>query len=124
MNYLNVLKYQPELRLSNIYNISKRMLLLTRGDMFVAYNVIKGVHEIHSVENFKINGISFNVALDQDMLNGFLINDYKANNLKMFVNEVKDRREKTNYLYDMAEENKQNNLSSMEVIERTLGTKL
>jgi hypothetical protein len=124
MNYKHVLRYQPELRLSNRYNISDRMLKLTKGDLFIAYNVIKGVHEVHSVENFKINNISFNVALTDEMVNGFIYNDYKANNLKMFVNEVKDRREKTNHLYDKAEENSQSKLSSLEIVERTLGTKL
>lgn len=124
MNYKQVLKYQPELRLNNIYNISERMLKLTSGDLFIAYNVIRGVNEVHSVENFKISCMSFNVALEPGMINGFIYNDYKANNLKMFVREVKDRREKINYLYSKAEDNGQKELSSLDVIERTLGTKV
>jgi len=124
MNYKSVLRFQPELRFINKYNISFRMLKLTLGDLFVAYNVLRGTYEVHSVENFKINTISFNVSLDEEMVNGFLYNDFKANNLKMFVQEVKDRREKTNMLYDKAEEASQNNLTSLDVIERTIGTKL
>lgn len=124
MNYKSVLRFQPELRLINKYNISMRMLKLTSGDLFVAYNVLRGTYEVHSVENFKINTISFNVTLDDEMVNGFLYNDYKVNNLKMFLQEVKDRREKTNLRYERAEEASQNNLTSLDVIERTLGTKL
>jgi len=124
MNYKNILRYQPELRLINFTNISYRMLKLTRGDLFVAYNVIRGAYELHSVENYKINGISFNVSLDQEMVNGFIYNDYKVNNLKMFMYDVQDRREKTNYRLEQAEENRLNQTSSLNVIERTIGTKV
>jgi hypothetical protein len=124
MNYIDVLRYQPELRFINQYNISLRMLELTKGDLFVAYNVIKALYEVHSVENYKQNCISFNVALELEMVNGFLFNDYKINNLKMFVYEVKNRREKTNYLYDKAEEESQAMLTSLNIVERTIGTKV
>lgn len=124
MNYKDVLRYQPELRLIDFYNISRRMLKLTSGDLFIAYNVIRGTYELHSVENYKINGISFNVSLDQEMVNGFIYNDYKANNLKMFMHDVKDRREKTNYRLEQAEENRLNQTSNLNIIERTIGTKV
>ena len=124
MNYIDVLRYQPELRFINQYNISLRMLELTKGDLFVAYNVIKALYEVHSVENYEQNCISFNVALELEMVNGFLFNDYKINNLKMFVYEVKNRREKTNYLYDKAEEESQAMLASLNIVERTIGTKV
>lgn len=100
------------------------MLKLTGGDLFVAYNVIRGAYELHSVENYKINGISFNVSLDQEIVNGFIYNDYKANNLKMFMYDVQDRREKTNYRLEQAEENRLNQTSSLNIIERTMGTKV
>lgn len=124
MNYKQVLRYQPELRFINTNNLSNRMLKLTRGDLFVAYNVIKAAYEVHSVENFKINCMSYNVSLEKEMLNGFLYNDYKANNLRMFVKEVEDRRAKTNYRLEQAEENRLNENSSLKIIERTLGTKV
>jgi hypothetical protein len=124
MNYKQVLKYQPELRFTNKNNISVRMLNLSNEDLFVAYNVIKCNYELHSVENYKINGISYNVTLEPEMVNGFLFNDYKANNLKMFVNEVQDRREKTNYRLEQAEENRFNQVNSLDIIERTIGTKV
>lgn len=100
------------------------MLNLSNEDLFVAYNVIKCNYELHSVENYKINGISYNVTLEPEMVNGFLFNDYKANNLKMFVNEVQDRREKTNYRLEQAEENRFNQVNSLNIIERTIGTKV
>jgi hypothetical protein len=124
MNYKQVLRYQPELRFTNKNNISVRMLNLSNEDLFVAYNVIKCNYELHSVENYKINGISYNVTLEPEMVNGFLFNDYKANNLKMFVNEVQDRREKTNYRLEQAEENRFNQVNSLNIIERTIGTKV
>ena len=124
MKYKDVLHYQPELRFVNLHKISDRMLKLTRGDIFIAYNVIRGSYELHSIENFKLNGISFNVSLDKEMVNGFLINDFKANNLKMFVEEVKDKRAKINYRYDEAESKRFDDTSKLDVVERTLGTKL
>lgn len=124
MNYKDVLRFQPELRLVNINNISNRMLELTKGDIFVAYNTIRGTNEVHSVENYKLNSISFNVSLDKEMVNGFLINDFKSNNLKMFVKEVQDRREKTNYRLEQAEEKRLNDNSALNVVERTIGTKV
>jgi hypothetical protein len=124
MNYLDVIRFQPELRFANAHNISTRMLKLSKGDIFVAYNVLKGTHEVHSVENYKINNISFNVSLEPEMVNGFLINDYKANNLKQFIKEVQDRREKTNYRLEQSEEKRLQDNTAMNVVERTLGTKL
>jgi len=124
MNYKDVIRFQPELRFTNIYSISDRMLKLTNGDLFVAYNVIKATHELHSVENFKLNGISYNTSIPSELLNGFIYNDYKANNHKMFINDVQDRREKTNYRLEQAEENRFKDVSSMQVVERTIGTKL
>lgn len=124
MNYKQVIRYQPELRLYNKNNISIRMLKLTNGDIFIAYNVIKSSYELHSVENFKINNISFNVSLEKEMLNGFIYNDYKANSLKKFMLEVQDKREKTNYRLEEAETNRLKETSALKVVERTLGTKL
>ena len=124
MNYKNVLRFQPELRFVNLHNISDRMLKLTCGDNFIAYNVIRGSYELHSVENYKLNAISFNVSLDKEMVNGFIVNDFKLNNLKMFLYDVKDRREKNNYRYDEAEEKRLQDNTAMNVVERTLGTKL
>jgi hypothetical protein len=124
MDYKDVIRFQPELRFANAHNISNRMLELTNGDIFVAYNAIRGVHEVHSVENYKLNGISFNVSLDAEMVNGFLVNDYKSNNLKMFVKEVQDRREKTNYRLEEAESKRFNQNTALDVVERTLGTKV
>lgn len=124
MDYKYVIRYQPELRFVNINNISIRMLKLTRGDLFVAYNVIKGAYELHSIENYKLNGMSYNTSIDKEMLNGFIYNDYKANNLKAFLFDVKDNREKRNFLYDRAEEERLKRLQSLDVIERTIGTKV
>jgi hypothetical protein len=124
MKYKDVLRYQPELRFFNKNNISSRMLNFTNGDLFVAYNVIKGAYELHSVENFKINCISLNVSLEKEMLNGFILNDFKANNLKKFMYEVQDRREKTNYRLEEAEEKRLNENSALRVVERTIGTKV
>jgi hypothetical protein len=124
MNYKDVIRFQPELRFTNLNDISKRMLELTNGDIFIAYNVLKGTHELHSVENYKLNGISFNVSLDIEMVNGFVVNDYKRNNLKMFMKEVQDRRAKTNYRLEVAEEKRFDDNTAMNVVERTIGTKL
>jgi hypothetical protein len=124
MNYKQVIRYQTELRYFNKNKISDRMLELTNGDIFIAYNVIKGSYELHSVENFKINCISLNVSLEKEMLNGFLVNDFKANNLKKFMYEVQDKREKINYRLEEAEEKRLNENSALKIVERTIGTKV
>ena len=126
MNYKQVLKHQPELRFCNKRNVSMRLLKETRGDLFVAYNVLRGIHELHSVENFIQNGMSFNVSLEEEMINGFIINDFKANNHKKFVTDIQDAREKTNYRIEQSEEAalKQRAEQIKLVSERTIGTKV
>lgn len=126
MNYKQVLKHQPELRFCNKRKISERLLNETNGDLFVAYNVLRGVHELHSVENFMQNGISFNVSLDEEMVNGFILNDFKANNHRKFVTELQDTRDKTNYRLEQSEEAalKQRAEQIKLVSERTIGTKV
>lgn len=124
MIYTDLLRVQPELRLVNNYNISSRLLNYTCGDIFLAYNVIRGTYELHSINSFKLNGNSINASIPQEYVNGFILNDYAANNHNKFLYEIQDRREKSTYLYEEYEDKRFKNNDMLKVIERTMGTKV
>ena len=124
MNYKQVLRYQPWLRFVNKYSVSDRLLELTDGDMFVAFNVIKQVFELHSVKSFRLSAGSINVTLDEEFVNGFIVKDFKANNHRKFGMELESQRQKNNYLYDRHEKERQSLDEMLKTIERTIGTKI
>jgi len=126
MDYKTVLRHQPELRLYNTYNISGRLLEMTNGDAFIAYNTLKNVYELHTVSAYKINQVSANTKIDQDYLNGFLIKDFKAKNNRRFMSDNLDNKKYREHLYDQhAESNKFMNTSGkLKIVERTLGIRL
>lgn len=124
MNYKQVLRYQPWLKLINRGDISKRLLRLTKGDIFIAYNTTKDTYEVHSVKSFRINESSIQVAIDSNMVNGFLVNDFKANNLRQHGLELEDQRDKATRLYERHEEDRFKTEDILKAIERTMGTKL
>ena len=124
MNYKQVLRYQPWLKLINRGDISKRLLRLTKGDIFIAYNTTKNTYEVHSVKSFRINESSIQVAIEPEMVNGFIVNDYKANNLQQNSLRLEDDREKLSRIYARHEEERFNLEDLLKTIERTLGTKL
>lgn len=124
MNYKKVLHYQPWLKLVNKNDISKRLLRLTKGDIFVAYNNTKDTFEVHSVNSFRLNESSIQVAIEPHMVNGFLVNDYKANNLKAHGRSLEDRREKVTRLYEKKENERFDTEQALKAIERTIGTKI
>ena len=124
MNYKQVLRYQPWLKLINKGDISKRLLRLTKGDIFITYNMTKDTYEVHSVNSFRINESSIQVAIEPEMVNGFLVNDFKANNLKQHGQRLEDQREKVTRIYARQEDERFNLNDLLSMIERTMGTKL
>lgn len=124
MNYKQVLRYQPWLRLVNRHNISDRLLELTDGDMFMVYNTMRETHELHSVRSFRMSASSHNVALDEEFVNGFIISDFKAHNHRKFGLELESQRQHSNYLHERHERERSKLDEMLKTVERTIGTKL
>lgn len=123
MNYLDILRHNPRFKMINNFNITDRLQNISNNDLFVVFDTIKGTYELHSVRSYKLTGFSHNASLDQEFINGFIINDFKANDLKKFALDIQDRNEKLNYLYDSnKDKNKAKDLLRM--VERTIGTKV
>jgi len=125
MNYKDVLRYQPWLRLINKSNVSTRLLRSTKEDIFIAYNVIHDRYELHSVLSFRLTLNSCDAVIPEEFVNGFIVNDYAAHNLQKFADDEKDRRDYNNFLYDKLEENRLGFLSAkLKQVERTLGREI
>lgn len=124
MDYTHVLKHQPWLRVVNRYNVTDRLQTLTKGNLFVVYNTLNGCYELHSVTGYKMTGSSIQVGLDEWMVNGFIVNDFKANNLRANLIDVQHDREKLNLLYDRFEDKRFNVKERAKIIERVMGTKV
>lgn len=122
MNYKTILRYNPELRLCDIQQISTRLLKITKGNMFLAYNTLHDSYELHTVKSFKYTGVSLNATLDDDMLSAWLIKDVRA-----YSEEgAKDRRAEQNHRYE-SHEDEVSSLSitrGLQMVERTIGRRL
>jgi hypothetical protein len=66
------------------------------------FNIYKDQYELHSIRSWRLNGESLNVVLEEDMLNGWVLNDYLANNIQKFGLEVASDRELSNTLIESA----------------------
>lgn len=90
------LRNHQHLKPVNLYNLYDRFLKSSNGVMLLLFNVFKDQYELHSIKSYRLNGESLNAVLEEDMLNGWIINDYLANNNTKFVQEVASDRELTN----------------------------
>ena len=124
MNHKQVLRYQPWLRLVNKHNISDRLLSLTNGDIFIAFNTRKDTYELHSVKSFRLSAGSSNANLEPEFVNGFIVTDFKANNLRKFAIDLESQRQRSDYLYKKAEEKRASLNDMLKIVERTIGTKI
>jgi len=79
---------------------------------------------LHSVNSFRLSAGSSNAPLEPEFVNGFIISDFKANNHKKFGMEIESQRQKKDYLFKKAEENRSSLDNMLKTIERTIGTKI
>ena len=86
------LRTHPYLKPVNICNLYERLLEVSDNTMHLVYNVFRDTYEIHSSKSFKYNGESLNAVIAEDMLNGWLITDFLANNVKKFGIEIESER--------------------------------
>ena len=124
MNYKQILQYKPWLKPINILNLNERLLKKTKGNVFIVYNTIQHTYELHTIEAYKLSGDSYNTSLDKECVNGFIYYDYRANDYKLFRDEVASDRMRKELAYEKLEQNRHNLNDIIKVVERTLGTKL
>ena len=123
MTYKDILRHNPRFKMINIFNITNRLQQISKNDLFIVYDTIKATYELHSVKSYIMTGFSHNSTIDKEFINGFIINDFKANDLNKFALDIQDRNEKLNYLYDLnKDKNKAKDL--LKLVERTIGTKV
>ncbi len=86
----------PYLKPVNKYNLFNRFLEVSHGTMMFLYNITRDTYELHSLKSFKLNGESLQAVVEEDMLSGWLLTDYQANNIEKFGLEIKSDRDMTN----------------------------
>ncbi|MBP5446131.1 MAG: hypothetical protein J6Y28_08175 [Acholeplasmatales bacterium] len=94
----------PYLKPVHIHNLFERFLEITGNKVLVVYNNARDTYEMHSLKAFQLNGESLLVVLEEDMLNGWLVNDYLANNIEKFGLEVQSERLLANEVLDKYED--------------------
>jgi len=124
MNYKQILRYKPWLKPINILNLNERLLEKTKGNVFIVYNTIQHTYELHTIEAYNLSGDSYNTSLDKECVNGFIYYDYRANDYKLFKDEVASDRMRKEIAYDKREQTRHNLDDILKVVERTLGTKV
>lgn len=91
MTHYDCIKGKPWLKLVNRNKITDRLLEATKGNAFVVWNNIQQTYELHTIEAYRLSGDSYNTSIPIDILNSFIIWDYKINdfakNLDEFISE-------------------------------------
>jgi hypothetical protein len=123
MTLKSALSRQPHLRLVNINDISTRLFARSKGTCFIAYNVLTDSYELHSLLSLDETNNSCNAVIEDSWLNWRIIEDFLANNHKRFGQEVQDKRQEMQHLYERNEEARQFRRTGdqLEIIKRTLG---
>ena len=88
----------PYLKPVNTLNLFERFLKESNGSMLLLYNKKRDTYELHSLKSFEFTGESLNAVVPEDVLHGWLVTDYRANDNKKFALEVEADREFTNEL--------------------------
>jgi hypothetical protein len=96
-NFLKAFPYLKPVHINNLYN---RFLKESNGVLLLLYNKKKDTYELHSLRSLKYTGESLNAVIPDEALNGWIIKDYRANDIRKFSTEVESDREFTNTLFD------------------------
>lgn len=97
---INFLKTNPHLKPVHIYNLYDRFQKISHGTLHLVYNTLRDTYELHSTKSFMFDGESINAVLEEDMLNGWLVIDFKANDVNKFGMEISGEREFHNKLLE------------------------
>lgn len=95
--FLRAFPYLKPVRINNLYD---RILKESNGVLLMLYNKTRDTYELHSIRSFAYTGESMNAIVPEDALNGWIIKDYRANDIRKFALEVEADRTYTNDLLD------------------------
>lgn len=99
----NFLRSFPYLKPVNIYNLYDRLLKASNNSLLLLYNMKRDLYELHSIKSFQLNGESLQAVLEEDMLSGWLVSDYRANDINKFGLEIESERQLTNESFEKVE---------------------
>ena len=94
------LKAFPYLKPVNINNLYNRFLQESNGTLMLLYNKTRDTYELHSLKSFAYDGESINAVVPDEVLNGWLIKDFRANDVKKYAAEIEADRIYNNSLLD------------------------
>lgn len=120
------LKAFPYLKPVNLYNLNERFQEVSNGTMMFLYNMARDTYELHSLKSFKLNGESLQAVIDEDALHGWLLIDFRANEVTKFGLEVQGERDLTNAFIDSNSERGLELLTSrtLNTIEKMIGREI
>lgn len=86
------LRTHPYLKPVNICNLFERVLAASNNTLLLLFNTARDTYELHSTKSFAYNDESLNAVIEDDMLNGWLVTDILANDVKKFGLELEGER--------------------------------
>lgn len=119
-----ILRFYKELRVVNTGSITDRLLKVTNNDVFLAYDTVRDVYELHSVKSFKRNKMSSNGSISEDMIGGELIELIKINDIDKFGDIIQADRQYMETILDNRSESSHLMDRGKKLLTQTLGREL
>lgn len=127
MNYKDILRVKPWLKLYNGGNLSSRLLKSTNENAFIVYNNIQQEYQLHTVQAELLSGDSTNTNIPQDVLNQWIIEDYNSTDFEKYVDDIQSVHQINEYIHDEKFSNIHREMElehQLGTIERVMGTKI
>jgi len=127
MNYKDILRNKPWLKLYNGCNLTNRLLKATNGNAFIVFNIIQAEYQLHTVQAEIMSGDSTNANIPQEVLNQWIIEDYNSNDFEKYVDDIMSEHQLNEFINNQKNSDKyrERELSQqLGTIERVLGTKI
>ena len=127
MNYKDILRIKPWLKLYNGGNLSNRLLKATNGNAFIVYNNIQQEYQLHTVKAEQLSADSTNANIPQDVLNQWIIEDYNSNDFDKYVDDIQSEKQLLEHIINKHNSDEAINArlgQRYKTIERVLGTKI
>ena len=127
MNYKDILRIKPWLKLYNVGNLTDRLLKATNGNAFIVYNNIQAEYQLHTVQAELMSGDSTNANIPQEVLNQWIIDDYNSTDFEKYVDDIISEHQLNEYISSQknSDEHRRRELTQqLGTIERVMGTKI
>jgi hypothetical protein len=126
MNYKDILRNKPWLRLYNTGNVTNRLLKKSNGNAFIVYNLIQAEFQLHTVEAEELSGDSTNANIPLEVINQWIIDDYDMKDFNKYVDDLRSEQQIYECLRDGYEKFRRTKLldDQLKVVERVMGTKI